>query len=75
MKQYILSGNDADVANVLRENRVRVERGQITFTPAPNVRFLDDKTVLVEDSKDVEVVDCKCQAPEAPAKKRSKKSE
>ncbi|MDD3038826.1 hypothetical protein [Bacteroides sp.] len=30
---YILRGNDKDVANVLKEQRIRIGRGVISFTP------------------------------------------
>ena len=30
---YILRGNDKDVANVLKEQRIRIGRGVVSFTP------------------------------------------
>ena len=71
MKRYIIEGNDADVERVLQENRIRVERGVIKFTPAQpeTVYRTDEKTCDCADSKYVEVEDSKT------PKKRCKKSE
>jgi len=52
--KYILSGEDIHVQNILRENRVRQERGWVTFTPLADETetFADEKGVK-EDSKAV----------------------
>lgn len=67
--KYILEGNPKEVAKVIQENRIRVERGQISFALVPdeevNPEAADTKDVIDEDTKD------------APTKtsKRTKKSE
>lgn len=66
--KYIVSGPALD--KVIRENRIRVARGEIKFTPfveaapAPvndvtEAPVEDTKDVVVEDTKDVPVVDAK----------------
>lgn len=66
--KYIVSGPALD--KVIRENRIRVARGEIKFTPfveaapAPvndvtEAPVEDAKDVVVEDTKDVPVVDAK----------------
>ena len=83
--KYILEGNPKEVAKVIQENRIRVERGQISFVLVPdeevNPEAADTKDVIDEDTKDVideatkdvEAADTK----DAPTKtaKRTKKSE
>ena len=75
--KYILEGNPKEVAKVIQENRIRVERGQISFALVPdeevNPEAADTKDVIDEDTKDVEAADTK----DAPTKtsKRTKKSE
>ena len=75
--KYILEGNPKEVAKVIQENRIRVERGQISFALVPdedvNPEAADTKDVIDEDTKDVDAVDTK----DAPTKtsKRTKKSE
>lgn len=67
--EYILKGNPEDVAKVIRENRIRVQRGVISFIP---VEPGSDSKEVVEDSKEVVMTDTK----QVTAKKtRSKKSE
>ena len=68
--KYILEGDPKEVEKVIRENRIRVERGQITFTLAPeeeeiaddadteDVVELDDE-VDTDDTKDVDTDDIK----------------
>ena len=75
--KYILEGNPKEVAKVIQENRIRVERGQISFALVPdeevNPEAANTKDVIDEDTKDVEAADTK----DAPTKtaKRTKKSE
>lgn len=75
--KYILEGNPKEVAKVIQENRIRVERGQISFALVPDEEVIPDaadtKDVIDEDTKDVDAVDTK----DAPTKtsKRTKKSE
>ncbi|MBS7409589.1 MAG: hypothetical protein KIG59_01335 [Muribaculaceae bacterium] len=67
--KYILEGNPKEVAKVIQENRIRVERGQISFALVPDEEVIPD----AEDTKDVDADDTK----DAPTKtaKRTKKSE
>ena len=55
--KYILEGNPKEVAKVIQENRIRVERGQISFALVPdeevNPEAADTKDVIDEDTKDV----------------------
>lgn len=75
--KYILEGNPKEVAKVIQENRIRVERGQISFALVPDEEVIPDaadtKDVIDEDTKDVDAADTK----DAPTKtsKRTKKSE
>lgn len=75
--KYILEGNPKEVAKVIQENRIRVERGQISFALVHDEEVIPDaadtKDVIDEDTKDVDAVDTK----DAPTKtsKRTKKSE
>ena len=83
--KYMLEGNPKEVAKVIQENRIRVERGQISFALVPDEEVIpaaadtkdvideDTKDVIDEDTKDVDAVDTK----DAPTKtaKRTKKSE
>ena len=83
--KYILEGNPKEVAKVIQENRIRVERGQISFALVPdeevNPEAADTKDVIDEDTKDVIDEDTKDVIDEdtkdAPTKtaKRTKKSE
>ena len=59
--KYILEGNPKEVAKVIQENRIRVERGQISFALVPDEEVIPDAA----DTKD---------APTKTAK-RTKKSE
>lgn len=67
--KYILEGNPKEVAKVIQENRIRVERGQISFALVPDEEVISEAV----DTKDVNAVDTK----DAPTKtaKRTKKSE
>ena len=55
--KYILEGNPKEVAKVIQENRIRVERGQISFALVPdeevNPEAADTKDVIASDTKDV----------------------
>ena len=83
--KYILEGNPKEVAKVIQENRIRVERGQISFALVPdeevNPEAADTKDVIDKDTKDVIDKDTKDVIDEdtkdAPTKtaKRTKKSE
>lgn len=61
--KYIVEG--PALAKLLQENRIRVLRGEITFTPltigeeAPIIGEEDDKGADVCDEKEVAVTDCK----------------
>lgn len=68
---YILSGDPNEVAKVLQENRLRVDRKVIKFTPYhPETvnQESDDKYINVEDSKTITAIDSK-------TSKRAKKGE
>ena len=55
--KYILEGNPKEVAKVIQENRIRVERGQISFALVHDEEVIPDaadtKDVIDEDTKDV----------------------
>jgi hypothetical protein len=74
--RYILSGSPKAIANVIRYNRILIERGDLNFTPLDKeevkeegVEATDTKEVVVNDTKEVAVEDKK------EVKKPSKKSE
>lgn len=54
-EKYIVEG--PSLAKLLRENRIRVARGELTFTPL--VDGDDKKEASVEDSKDIPPVETK----------------
>lgn len=56
---YILSGEPKEAAKVLQENRIRVDRGVITFTPCQPGTVTDSKAVPAADSKEVSDTDSK----------------
>lgn len=59
--KYILEGDPKEVEKVIRENRIRVERGQITFTLAPEEEEIaddaDTEDVVLDDTKEVDTDD------------------
>lgn len=62
--KYILEGNPKEVAKVIQENRIRVERGQISFALVPDEEEVPDATdtkdiVEIDDTKDVDTDDTK----------------
>ncbi len=72
MEGYILSGDPTALAKVLQENRVRISRGEITFTPAirtangtwseegaADAGLIDGKDFYGFDTKEVDVTDTK----------------
>lgn len=54
-EKYIVEG--PALAKLLRENRIRVARGELTFTPL--VDGDDKKEASVEDNKDIPPVETK----------------
>ena len=53
--KYILEGNDSDVAKIVRENRIRVERGLVSFTPfneETSEGFVDDDSNGIPNIED-----------------------
>ena len=66
-KKYIIEGPALD--KVLRENRIRIARGELRVTPLVEAASIveDEKTPAVEDTKEVAVTDEK-----KPAKKGKK---
>lgn len=84
--KYILEGNPKEVAKVIQENRIRVERGQISFALVPDEEEADNATdskdVVLDDTKDVDTDDTKdvvdtddTKAAQTKTAKRTKKSE
>lgn len=81
MKKYLVTGEAID--KLFQEERIRRERGEISFTLLPEefelpedtkeTEIVDTKVVPVDDSKDVQEADSKKAAPKQT--KRSKKSE
>ena len=56
--KYIIEGKALE--NVLRENRIRIARGDLKVTPIDEAVSVEvGKDVAVEDSKDVEPTDTK----------------
>ena len=43
---YILSGSDKEVAKIIKENRVRVNRGLVSFTPMTETVESDNSEVI-----------------------------
>ena len=60
--RYILEGDPKEVAKVLQENRIRVDRGVIKFTPCPpdvtpepeEAESIDDKTPEPEEAESID---------------------
>lgn len=59
MKKIILSGEDSEVEKVIRENRIRVDRGLISFKEIEMKGNPDKKKLKEVDSKKLEEVDGK----------------
>lgn len=59
MKKYILNGDPKEVAKVIQENRIRVERGLIKFEPVQPETALDSDSIrtLIE-SHDIAEKEC-----------------
>ena len=55
--KYIISGNAVDL--VLRENRIRIQRGDLVVTPFEEAAPVEDSKDVVEDTKEVAVQDKK----------------
>lgn len=58
MKKIILSGEDAEVNKVIRENRIRVDRGLISFKEVGK-KESDTKKLKESDTKNLGEVDDK----------------
>lgn len=56
---YILKGDESTIAKILKENRIRVNRGLVTFTPMAESEEVptDEKEPIIEDSKEVHIED------------------
>lgn len=52
---YILSGDPKEVEKVIRENRIRVDRGVIEFTPYQPVDS-DVKDDIAADTKEIPTI-------------------
>ena len=67
MKKVILEGDERTVERIIKENRIRVGRGLVKFSPAEDTATDekaeepegDSKEVLVDDTKKVEEKDTK----------------
>lgn len=64
MKKVILEGDERTVENIIKENRIRVGRGLVKFSPAEDAESEveqsgDDKVVEDVDSKETEMTDDK----------------
>lgn len=70
MKKYILTGKPSEVEKVIRENRIRIGRGDIIITPLQDEEVpenpdkpegkeidldIDDKILEVEDLKEIDL--------------------
>jgi hypothetical protein len=55
--KYIISGNAVDL--VLRENQLRIQRGDLIVTPFEEEAPVQDSKDVVEDTKEVAVTDKK----------------
>lgn len=57
--KYVISGSALD--NVLRENRIRIAKGELIVTPycEPEEAIEDGKETAVEDTKEVPAADKK----------------
>lgn len=54
---YILKGDPKEVAKVIRENRIRVQRGVISFTPVEPETGLEEVEVIEEhETEKVDIV-------------------
>ena len=57
MKKVILEGNERTVDQIIRENRIRVGRGLVKFSPAEDAapeRQTSEEAACDTDSKDIE---------------------
>lgn len=57
MKKVILEGNERTVNQIIRENRIRVGRGLVKFSPAEDAapeRQTSEEAECDTDSKDIE---------------------
>ena len=68
---YILKGDPREVAKVIRENRIRIQRGMICFIPVEPETEIDE-TLEEADTKEVSEEDVK---EVTATKKKRKKSE
>lgn len=55
--KYVFSGPALD--NVLRENSIRIAKGELIVTPFVEAEAEDSKEIIVEDTKDVPAVEAK----------------
>lgn len=56
---YILTGDPVEIEKVIRENRVRTNRGQIRFSPIVPETANDEKAAAISDTKEVAISDNK----------------
>lgn len=60
MRKVILEGDGRTVERIIKENRVRVGRGLVKFSPAEDAAIVEDtKDIPVEDKKELSAEDTK----------------
>lgn len=61
MKKYVLVGDENAVRNVIRENRIRIQRGVISITPLEDAEqpATEQPTVVEGEQKGDDVIDDK----------------
>lgn len=55
--RYILSGNPIDVAKVIKENRIRENRGVVSFTPIAEDVHTDNSAVIANLQEQIQAKD------------------
>lgn len=60
MKEYILKGDPAEIEKIIRENRIRVSRGGVTFTPVAPEEVLEPCCIeTLKESHAIMEADCR----------------
>lgn len=80
MGKLIIEGNDRELDKLVREQRIRVQRGDFTITRVPEcdckyAEHVDSKEVIANDTKDVPSVAPSEETSVKKTSKRTKKSE
>lgn len=61
MKKIIISGEDAEVNKIIQENRIRVDRGLISFKEVSRKETSDTKKLKESDTKNLGKADGKAE--------------